>query len=181
MSSPYWTDRSLRDFKAPDLSNAIAVLPIAAIEQHGPHLPPRAPRFVDTVCDGFSDHVENSMNSPRFATAPPALKSWLHDKFLTNGLQRSPLWLSRRVGIVTSSRYAAGADTNVNRVTKDLVNAQSSGPQAIINEQMTGPETADMRLGSEQEPLHWEALLPKLSIAVDFSFYSPPMVMCKDG
>jgi creatinine amidohydrolase len=39
MSSPYWTDRSLRDFKAPDLSNAIAVLPIAAIEQHGPHLP----------------------------------------------------------------------------------------------------------------------------------------------
>lgn len=39
MSSPYWTERSLLDFKSSDLSNAIAVLPIAAIEQHGPHLP----------------------------------------------------------------------------------------------------------------------------------------------
>ncbi len=39
MSSPYWTDRSLRDFSARDMSRAIAVLPVAAIEQHGPHLP----------------------------------------------------------------------------------------------------------------------------------------------
>lgn len=39
MSSPYWMDRSLRDFNARDLSRAIAVLPVAAVEQHGPHLP----------------------------------------------------------------------------------------------------------------------------------------------
>lgn len=39
MSSLYWMDRSLRDFDARDMSRAIAVLPVAAVEQHGPHLP----------------------------------------------------------------------------------------------------------------------------------------------
>ena len=39
MSSPYWTERSSSDFSARDLSRAIAILPVAAVEQHGPHLP----------------------------------------------------------------------------------------------------------------------------------------------
>lgn len=39
MSSPRWMDRSLRDFNLPGISRAIAVLPVAAVEQHGPHLP----------------------------------------------------------------------------------------------------------------------------------------------
>ena len=39
MPSPYWMDRSLRDFNSRDLSQAIAILPVAAVEQHGPHLP----------------------------------------------------------------------------------------------------------------------------------------------
>lgn len=39
MPSPYWTDRSLRDFSARDMSRVIAVLPVAAVEQHGPHMP----------------------------------------------------------------------------------------------------------------------------------------------
>jgi creatinine amidohydrolase len=40
--SPFWTDLSLRDFRARaanDVSRVIAVLPVAAVEQHGPHLP----------------------------------------------------------------------------------------------------------------------------------------------
>jgi creatinine amidohydrolase len=37
--SRHWADLSIRDFRALDLERVIAVLPIAAIEQHGPHLP----------------------------------------------------------------------------------------------------------------------------------------------
>lgn len=39
-SSPrFWADLSTRDFAQLDKARAIAVLPVAAIEQHGPHLP----------------------------------------------------------------------------------------------------------------------------------------------
>ncbi|GDX38919.1 creatininase [Methylocystaceae bacterium] len=39
LSSRFWSDLSLHDFQSGSLPQAIAVLPIAAIEQHGPHLP----------------------------------------------------------------------------------------------------------------------------------------------
>lgn len=35
----YWMDLSWPDFQARDMSKVIAVLPLAAVEQHGPHLP----------------------------------------------------------------------------------------------------------------------------------------------
>lgn len=35
----FWADLATTDFAALDLSRAIAVLPVAATEQHGPHLP----------------------------------------------------------------------------------------------------------------------------------------------
>lgn len=35
----FWQDMTTRDFDAPDRENWIAILPVAAIEQHGPHLP----------------------------------------------------------------------------------------------------------------------------------------------
>ena len=34
-----WMDMSWRDFAAADMSKVVAVLPVAAVEQHGPHLP----------------------------------------------------------------------------------------------------------------------------------------------
>jgi creatinine amidohydrolase len=37
--SRFWADLSTRDFAQLDLARTIAVLPVAAIEQHGPHLP----------------------------------------------------------------------------------------------------------------------------------------------
>jgi creatinine amidohydrolase len=37
--SRYWADLSIRDFRSLDMERVIAVLPIAAVEQHGPHLP----------------------------------------------------------------------------------------------------------------------------------------------
>jgi creatinine amidohydrolase len=35
----YWQDMTATDFSCPDKINWIAILPVAAIEQHGPHLP----------------------------------------------------------------------------------------------------------------------------------------------
>jgi len=35
----FWADLSTRDFASLDMARAIAVLPVAATEQHGPHLP----------------------------------------------------------------------------------------------------------------------------------------------
>ncbi|WP_460081588.1 creatininase family protein [Roseibium sp. LAB1] len=36
---PYWQDMTTLDFQSPGVEDWIAVLPVAAIEQHGPHLP----------------------------------------------------------------------------------------------------------------------------------------------
>jgi creatinine amidohydrolase len=35
----YWLDLTTEDFRTRDMGRAIAVLPVAAVEQHGPHLP----------------------------------------------------------------------------------------------------------------------------------------------
>ena len=39
LPSPYWSELSLADIRARDMSDVIAILPVAAVEQHGPHLP----------------------------------------------------------------------------------------------------------------------------------------------
>jgi creatinine amidohydrolase len=39
MRSGYWQELTTRDFDAFDVEKTVAVLPVAAIEQHGPHLP----------------------------------------------------------------------------------------------------------------------------------------------
>ncbi len=39
LPSSFWSELSLRDIRAHDMSETIAILPIAAVEQHGPHLP----------------------------------------------------------------------------------------------------------------------------------------------
>ena len=35
----YWAEMTARDFRLADMGRVIAVLPVAAVEQHGPHLP----------------------------------------------------------------------------------------------------------------------------------------------
>ena len=35
----YWADLTAAEFRALDAARTIAVLPVGAIEQHGPHLP----------------------------------------------------------------------------------------------------------------------------------------------
>lgn len=39
LPSHWWWDLSTRDFAALDTENIVAILPVAAVEQHGPHLP----------------------------------------------------------------------------------------------------------------------------------------------
>lgn len=45
-SSRFWAEWTWQDFAAADLSGTIAVLPVAAIEQHGPHLPVGVDTFI---------------------------------------------------------------------------------------------------------------------------------------
>ncbi|HEY8579924.1 MAG TPA: creatininase family protein [Beijerinckiaceae bacterium] len=39
LRSHWWWDLSTRDFAALDVESMVAILPVAAVEQHGPHLP----------------------------------------------------------------------------------------------------------------------------------------------
>ena len=46
MATRFWAEMSWRDFAAADMARTVAVLPLAAIEQHGPHLPVGADAFI---------------------------------------------------------------------------------------------------------------------------------------
>ncbi|TPW30498.1 creatininase family protein [Martelella alba] len=41
LKSHWWWDHSTKDFSEMDMSEFVAILPVAAVEQHGPHLPVR--------------------------------------------------------------------------------------------------------------------------------------------
>ncbi len=50
MPSKYWSDWSWRDFAGADMRNYVAVLPVAATEQHGPHLPVGVDNYINQGC-----------------------------------------------------------------------------------------------------------------------------------
>jgi creatinine amidohydrolase len=47
LPTKFWAEMSWRDFAAADMSKVVAVLPVAAIEQHGPHLPVGVDMFIN--------------------------------------------------------------------------------------------------------------------------------------
>jgi creatinine amidohydrolase len=47
MPARSWLDLTTEDFRSRDMSRAIAVLPVAAVEQHGPHLPVGVDTFIN--------------------------------------------------------------------------------------------------------------------------------------
>jgi creatinine amidohydrolase len=47
LPTKFWAEMSWRDFAAADISKVVAVLPVAAIEQHGPHLPVGVDTFIN--------------------------------------------------------------------------------------------------------------------------------------
>jgi len=46
----FWAEMTWRDFERADMTRVIAVLPVAAVEQHGPHLPLGVDAFVNEGC-----------------------------------------------------------------------------------------------------------------------------------
>ncbi len=48
-SSHWWWDLSTREFAALDLSEMVAILPVSAVEQHGPHLPVRVDAAINAA------------------------------------------------------------------------------------------------------------------------------------
>jgi creatinine amidohydrolase len=50
LPSPYWSELSLDDMRALDMTRVIAVLPVAAVEQHGPHLPLGVDAMIMEAC-----------------------------------------------------------------------------------------------------------------------------------
>ena len=53
-TSRFWADWTWQDFAAADMAGTIAVLPVAAIEQHGPHLPVGVDSY---IMEGYLDRV----------------------------------------------------------------------------------------------------------------------------
>ena len=47
LPTKFWAEMSWRDFAGTDMSKVVAVLPVAAIEQHGPHLPVGVDMFIN--------------------------------------------------------------------------------------------------------------------------------------
>ncbi|MGD0186769.1 MAG: creatininase family protein [Roseiarcus sp.] len=47
LPTKFWAEMSWRDFSGADMSKVVAVLPVAAIEQHGPHLPVGVDAFIN--------------------------------------------------------------------------------------------------------------------------------------
>ena len=72
LKSRWWWDLSTRDFAALDMSRIVAVLPVAAVEQHGPHLPLGTDVMIGeaylarvqalTPAEGDADHIRVVMD-----------------------------------------------------------------------------------------------------------------------
>ncbi len=56
-----WTDMTWEDFRAGDAARWIAVLPVAAVEQHGPHLPVGVDGM---IAEGYLARVQKIMPAP---------------------------------------------------------------------------------------------------------------------
>ena len=95
-TSRFWADLTTRDFAQLDLTRTIAVLPVAAIEQHGPHLPVSVDTvLVDGVVDACLPHLAHDL-SVLFLPTQAVGFSPEHDRFPgTLTLKSStliPLW-----------------------------------------------------------------------------------------
>lgn len=65
LKSHYWWDHSTLDFSRMDMSSMVAILPVGAVEQHGPHLPVRVDAAINAGI------IETAVS--RLAPGSPAL------------------------------------------------------------------------------------------------------------
>lgn len=64
-----WTEMTTEEFRDPDVSSWIAVLPVAAVEQHGPHLPVGVDSM---IAQGYLDRVRAEIPQDLAVTILPA-------------------------------------------------------------------------------------------------------------
>jgi len=69
-SSRWWWDLSTREFAELDMANMVAILPVGAVEQHGPHLPVRVDAAINA---GILDRAVAHMPADLPALVLPAL------------------------------------------------------------------------------------------------------------
>ena len=62
MRSGYWHDLTTRDFETLDPARTVALLPVAAIEQHGPHLPLATDALInDAIVTGSLGRISDAL------------------------------------------------------------------------------------------------------------------------
>ena len=76
---PYWREMKRDDFSDPAVSQSVAVLPIAAIEQHGPHLPTGTDAI---LAEGYIKRVVSLMGDQPFVTFLPIQEIGWSDEHL---------------------------------------------------------------------------------------------------
>lgn len=81
VASGYWQDLTTRDFAALDPEDTVALLPVAAIEQHGPHLPLATDAV---ICEGIvAESMQRLPDRPTVLVLPalPVGSSLEHTEF----------------------------------------------------------------------------------------------------
>lgn len=124
LKSHWWWDLSAEDFRNLDMSQIVAVLPVGAVEQHGPHLPVRVDAAIN---EGIMRHAVERMSDDFPALILPTMaigKSNEHSAY-PGTLTLSAETLARVWYEVCESVYRAG-------VRKILfVNSHGGQPQVM--------------------------------------------------
>jgi creatinine amidohydrolase len=124
LKSHWWWDLSAEDFRNLDMSQIVAVLPVGAVEQHGPHLPVRVDAAIN---DGIMRHAVERMSDDFPALILPTMaigKSNEHSAY-PGTLTLSAETLARVWYEVCESVYRAG----VRKVL--FVNSHGGQPQVM--------------------------------------------------
>ncbi len=124
LKSHWWWDLSAEDFRNLDMSQIVAVLPVGAVEQHGPHLPVRVDAAIN---EGIMRHAVERMSDDFPALILPTMaigKSNEHSAY-PGTLTFSAETLARVWYEVCESVYRAG----VRKVL--FVNSHGGQPQVM--------------------------------------------------
>lgn len=122
--SHYWWDHSTLDFSQMDMSSVVAVLPVGAVEQHGPHLPVRVDAAINAgIIEAAVARL--SPDSPALFLPPmPIGKSNEHAEF-PGTLTLSHETLARLWFEIGESVYRAGCRRII------LFNSHGGQPQVM--------------------------------------------------
>ena len=108
LRSGYWQDLTTTDFGRVDPERTVALLPVAAVEQHGPHLPLSTDALInDGIVRAALERLPAGHNAARAARAERGLEPRAHE--LRRHAVDSRLAAARRVDRHRPQRGAHGA------------------------------------------------------------------------